>query len=69
MVDDEVLNRAILREMLSTVGFDVAEADSSKQALSRINDGFGVVISDIRMPATMGIHSAESSDQRQRLKG
>ena len=54
MVDDEVLNRAILREMLSTVGFDVAEADSSEQALSRINDGFGVVISDIRMPGYDG---------------
>ena len=54
VVDDEVLNRAILREMLSTVGFDVAEADSSEQALSLINDGFGVVISDIRMPGHDG---------------
>lgn len=51
---DEALNRAILREMLSTVGFDVAEADSSEQALSLINDGFGVVISDIRMPGHDG---------------
>jgi CheY-like chemotaxis protein len=49
VVDDEPLNRSMLRELLSTVGFDSAEADSSEQALSLIGFGFDAVISDIRM--------------------
>ena len=54
VVDDEPLNRAMLRELLSTVGFDSAEADSSEQALSLIGFGFDAVISDIRMPGYDG---------------
>jgi PleD family two-component response regulator len=47
VVDDEPLNRAILRELLSAVGFDAVEADSPEQALALIQDGFDAVISDI----------------------
>jgi CheY-like chemotaxis protein len=44
----------MLRELLSTVGFDAAETDSPEQALSLIKDGFDAVISDIRMPGYDG---------------
>jgi CheY-like chemotaxis protein len=54
VVDDEPLNRSMLRELLSTVGFDAAETDSPEQALSLIKDGFDAVISDIRMPSYDG---------------
>jgi signal transduction histidine kinase/CheY-like chemotaxis protein len=54
VVDDEPLNRTMLRELLSMVGFDSAEADSPEQALSLIKDGFDAVISDIRMPGYDG---------------
>ena len=50
VVDDEPLNRLILRELLSSVGFDSEEADSSERALSLIRFGFDAVISDLQMP-------------------
>jgi CheY-like chemotaxis protein len=53
-VDDEPLNRSILRELLSAVGFDVMEADSPEEAVRLLKDHFDAVISDIRMPGYDG---------------
>ena len=50
VVDDEPLNRAMLKELLSMVGFTAIEADSTENALSMIKNHFDAVISDIRMP-------------------
>jgi CheY-like chemotaxis protein len=55
VVDDGPLNRSLLREMLSTVGFDTAEADSPAAALGLLlKDNFDAMISDIRMPGYDG---------------
>jgi signal transduction histidine kinase/CheY-like chemotaxis protein len=54
VVDDEPLNRSMLRELLSTVGLEAAEADSPEKAFSMIKNGFDAVISDIRMPGYDG---------------
>jgi signal transduction histidine kinase/CheY-like chemotaxis protein len=54
VVDDERLNRSMLRELLSTVGLEAAEADSAEKAFSLIKEGFAAVISDIRMPGYDG---------------
>ena len=54
VVDDEPLNRLMLKELLSTVGFVAVEADSPESALSLIKDGFDAVVSDIRMPGSDG---------------
>jgi len=54
VVDDEPLNRSMLRELLSTVGFDTVAAESTQQALSLLKDSFDVLISDIRMPGGDG---------------
>jgi signal transduction histidine kinase/CheY-like chemotaxis protein len=54
VVDDEPLNRSMLIELLSTVGFEAAEADCPEKALSLIKQGFDAVISDIRMPGSDG---------------
>jgi signal transduction histidine kinase/ActR/RegA family two-component response regulator len=54
VVDDEPLNRSMLNELLSTVGFVAVEANSPESALSLIKDGFDAVISDIRMPGFDG---------------
>ena len=54
VVDDEPLNRSMLRELLSTVGLEAAEADSPEKAFSLIKNGFDAVISDIRMPGYDG---------------
>jgi signal transduction histidine kinase/CheY-like chemotaxis protein len=50
VVDDEPLNRSLLRELLETVGFTTVEAGSAEEALTLVRDGFDAVISDIRMP-------------------
>jgi CheY-like chemotaxis protein/anti-sigma regulatory factor (Ser/Thr protein kinase) len=54
VVDDEPLNRSMLIELLSTVGFAAAEADSPEKAFLLIKEGFDAVISDIRMPGYDG---------------
>jgi signal transduction histidine kinase/CheY-like chemotaxis protein len=54
VADDEPLNRAILTELLSTVGFDTIEADSPEEALRLLKDHFDAIISDIRMPGWDG---------------
>jgi signal transduction histidine kinase/ActR/RegA family two-component response regulator len=54
VVDDERLNRSMLRELLSTVGIEATEADSPEKAFSLIGEGFDAVISDIRMPGCDG---------------
>lgn len=49
VVDDEALNRALLRELFSMVGFVTKEAASAQEALALVPEQFDVVISDIRM--------------------
>jgi signal transduction histidine kinase/CheY-like chemotaxis protein len=54
IVDDEALNRALLRELLGMVGFDSVEAGSPAEAFTLLHDPFDAVISDIRMPGQDG---------------
>jgi signal transduction histidine kinase/CheY-like chemotaxis protein len=54
VVDDEPLNRALLTELLSTVGFEAIEADSAQEALHLLKNEFDAVITDIRMPGYDG---------------
>ena len=50
VVDDEPLNRAMLKELLSMIGFIAIEADSTESALCLVKNDFDAVVSDIRMP-------------------
>ena len=55
IVDDEASNRTFLKELLQSLGFDVADAPSVDDALALIYDrSFDAVISDIRMAAKDG---------------
>jgi signal transduction histidine kinase/CheY-like chemotaxis protein len=54
VVDDEPLNRSMLIELLSTVGFEATEADCPEKAFLLIKEDFDAVISDIRMPGYDG---------------
>ncbi len=70
VVDDEPLNRSMLSELLSTVGFDTVAAESTEQALSLLKDSFDAVISDIRMPGYDGhtfCRRLRSSDETKNL--
>jgi signal transduction histidine kinase/CheY-like chemotaxis protein len=70
VLDDEPLNRSMLRELLSTVGFDTVPAESTEQAISLLKDRFDAVISDIRMPGDDGnifCRRLRSSDETKNL--
>jgi signal transduction histidine kinase/ActR/RegA family two-component response regulator len=70
LVDDEPLNRSLLKELLSPVGFDTVAAESTEQALTLLKDRFDAVISDIRMPGCDGhtfCRRLRSSDQTKNL--
>jgi CheY-like chemotaxis protein len=70
VVDDEPLNRSMLRGLLSTVGLDTVAAESTEQALSLLKDSFDMVISDIRMPGDDGhtfCRRLRSSDETKNL--
>jgi CheY-like chemotaxis protein len=70
VVDDEPLNRSMLTELLGTVGFDTATAESTDEALGLLKDSFDAVISDIRMPGDDGhtfCQQVRSSDETKNL--
>src|SRR4029077_14416454 len=54
VVDDEELNRLLLRELLAPIGFNSVEAGSAEEALSLVGDCFDAVILDLRMPGCDG---------------
>ncbi|WP_127077615.1 ATP-binding response regulator [Rhodomicrobium lacus] len=56
-VDDDALNRDILRDLLCEGGYDVVEADDGDTALKRLHDtpGIDAVLLDRMMPRMSGI--------------
>ena len=60
VVDDQVTNRLVLKEMLERVGFSVIEAQSGDEAAELIEqiEGLSLVVSDIAMPGLSGIDLA-----------
>ena len=58
VVDDNEINRLILRDMLQELGFAVEEAESGKEAVSIVhNQAFDIVLLDISMPGIDGIET------------
>ncbi len=56
VVDDDPSFRALLRDILESGGYGVAEASSAEQALSRLDEeAFAAVLTDQRMPGLSGI--------------
>ena len=55
-VDDDPLNRRVVRDMLSLVGVNMEEADSAETGLRMIDErNFSVVLMDLRMPGIDGL--------------
>jgi signal transduction histidine kinase/ligand-binding sensor domain-containing protein/ActR/RegA family two-component response regulator len=54
LVDDEPINRMVIREMLQSKGCTVAEAAGGLQALDLLDDGFDMVLLDVMMPKMSG---------------
>lgn len=56
VVDDEVINRMVLGQMLTRRGFEVVEAENGQAALQRLlSESFDLVLLDLAMPGLNGI--------------
>ena len=71
-VDDDAMNRRVVRDMLDVVGASMDEADSGEAGLSAIEAGdYNVVLMDLRMPGMDGLtaieHIRRRADSKARL--
>ncbi len=55
VVEDNAVERQALTKLLRTVGYEVSSAENADKALSYVDEGFDVVLSDLHMPDTTGI--------------
>ena len=69
VVDDQVTNRLVLKEMLERVGFSVVEAEHGKAALSRDRAGPAIVFMDIKMPVMDGYEAVTLLKKDPRTSG
>lgn len=68
-VDDDTLNRDMLMRRLDKLGYEVAEAATGREALSKLKDGnFDLVLLDILMPDLDGFQTLEFIKADPRLK-
>ncbi len=69
VVDDNQINRLIVREMVSNCGAEVSEADSGEAALAAIRQAtavgqpYRIVLLDMRMPGMNGLEVAKTVRQ------
>ena len=55
-VEDDAMNRRVVRDMLSVVGLDMAEAESAELGLRMIDaNHYDLVLMDLRMPGMDGM--------------
>lgn len=55
-VEDDPMNRRVVRDMLSVVGADMAEAQDAETGLRMVDENdYSVVLMDIRMPGMDGL--------------
>jgi PAS domain S-box-containing protein len=65
LVDDEVMPRSSVAQMLSEAGFEVLEAASAKEALSRLEaETFDLLVTDHLMPGMSGAELARTARER-----
>ncbi|PAX07195.1 response regulator [Sphingomonas lenta] len=55
-VEDDAMNRRVVKDMLSVVGANMAEAPDAETGLQMIDEGqFSIVLMDLRMPGMDGL--------------
>ncbi|PKP90692.1 MAG: response regulator [Alphaproteobacteria bacterium HGW-Alphaproteobacteria-16] len=59
-IEDDPMNRRVVRDMLDVAGATMAEAEHAQAGLDRIeNEDFDVILVDLRMPGMDGIEAIE----------
>ncbi len=71
-VDDDAMNRRVVKDMLDVVGASMDEADSAEAGLLKIDgDDYNVILMDLRMPGMDGLtaigHIRQRTDDKARL--
>lgn len=71
-VEDDPLNRRVVKDMLQTVGAELVEAEDAESGLRMIDEqSFEVVLMDLRMPGMDGLtairHIRERTDAKSML--
>jgi CheY-like chemotaxis protein len=68
-VDDNEMNRRVLKHMLTTAGIETVEAADGKSALLLIEENeFDLVLMDLRMPGMDGLEAVEHVRARKDAK-
>jgi CheY-like chemotaxis protein len=68
-VEDDAMNRRVVKDMLSVVGADMAEAPEAETGLRMIDEcDYNVILMDLRMPGMDGLtairHIRARTDQK-----
>lgn len=55
-VEDDAMNRRVVKDMLSVAGAEMAEAEDAETGLRMIEDGqYNIILMDLRMPGMDGM--------------
>lgn len=69
-IEDDPMNRRVVKDMLDVAGATMAEASWAEEGLARIDDeSFDVVLVDLRMPGTDGFETIRRIRARDDEKG
>ena len=71
-VEDDPMNRRVVRDMLSVAGVDMSEAESAEIGLRSVEEGaFDLILMDLRMPGMDGLtaikHIRARTDDKAKL--
>ena len=71
-VEDDAMNRRVVKDMLSVIGAKMDEAPDAETGLQMIEDGaFDIILMDLRMPGMDGLtairHLRARTDQKAKL--
>ena len=69
-VEDDAMNRRVVRDMLSVVGLDMDEAESAELGLRMVDENeFDIILMDLRMPGMDGMAAIRKLRERGDAKG
>lgn len=64
-IEDDAMNRRVVRDMLQVVGADMSEAEDAETGLRMIDDdNYNVVLMDLRMPGMDGMTAIQQIRSR-----